>query len=466
MIILDQTIVNVALPSIRSALGFSQANLAWVVNAYLVAFGGLLLLAGRMGDLLGRKRIFLSGLAVFTLASLWCGLATTQGMLIVARFVQGAGGAIASSVILGMIVMLYSEPDEQRKAIGVYSFIGAGGASIGLLMGGIITQAADWHWIFFVNVPIGALVALAGSRVLAADQGIGYRKGADVAGSALITGALMSGVYTILEVPTYGWGSWHTIGFGALALVLLAAFVTREATAKMPLLVLRIFRSRNLSGGNAVLTLMMAGMFGQFFLGALYLQRVLGYRPFDIGLAFLPVAVIIGVLSVAVSPRVNTRFGERSVVVVSMCSIAAGLALLGQAPVGGHYFTDVMPALILLGIGGGLAFPALVSLAMSGATPADSGLASGIVNTIQQVGGALGLAILATLATARSDQLTARHQSAAAALTSGYHLAFLTASGIVVAGVILTLVVLRSARAAVPTEESADDQAVVRSSSA
>ncbi|MEQ4208533.1 DHA2 family efflux MFS transporter permease subunit [Actinopolymorpha sp. B9G3] len=443
MVILDQTIVNVALPSIQADLGFSQSELAWVVNAYLIAFGGLLLLAGRLGDLIGRKRVFLAGLAVFTGASLWCGLSTSQEMLIVARFVQGAGAAISSAVILGMIVTMFAEPGARAKAIGIYSFVGAGGASIGLLAGGVLTQILTWHWIFLVNLPIGIAVALLGVRLLRTDRGIGLRQGADGVGAMLVTAALMLGVYTILRSADGDWDSTRTLVLGAATLVLLAGFVLRQVTAKKPLLSLRIFRSRQLTGGNVVLALMLAGMFGQFFLGCLYLQHVLHYSPLEIGLAYLPVAGTIGTLSVGLSPRLNARYGERTVLLASLVSVVAGLTLLARAPVDGVYVVDVLPAFLLLGAGGGLGFPALVTLAMSGATPSDSGLASGVVNTTQQVGGALGLAVLAALATVRTDLLLAEGHSSVAALNGGYHLGFGVAAGIVAIGAVVAAVVLR-----------------------
>jgi EmrB/QacA subfamily drug resistance transporter len=443
MIILDQTIVNVALPFIAQDLGFTQTGLPWVVNAYLIAFGGLLLLAGRLGDLLGRKRVFLAGLALFTAASLWCGLATSPVLLIVARFAQGAGGAISSSVTLGMLVTLFPAPRDRAKAIGVYSFVGAGGASVGLLLGGVLTQALSWHWIFFVNVPIGTVVAFLAGRVLQGDRGMGLRGGADVGGAALVTSALMLGVLTIVRGGDFGWGSLRTAGLAVLSITLLVGFVARQATALNPLLPLRIFRSRTLSGGNLVLALMLAGMFGQFFLGSLYLQRVLGYDPFEVGLAFLPVAVTIGGLSIELSPAVNARFGERAVLIPSLLSISAGLGLLARVPADGHYVADVLPALLLLGAGGGLAFPALVGLAMSGATATNAGLASGLVNTTQQIGGALGLAVLATLAGARTDAALADGASSAAALTAGYDAGFALAAVLVVAAAALAAVVLR-----------------------
>ncbi len=447
MVVLDVSIVNVALPSIQEDLGFSQSSLAWVVNAYLIAFGGLLLLAGRLGDLIGRRRIFLAGLAVFTAASLLCGISTSKEMLIAARFVQGAGGALTSAVILGMIVTMFPEPRERAQAIGVYSFVAAAGGAIGLLAGGILTEAISWHWIFFVNLPIGIAAAALAVRLIESDRGIGVGEGADVLGAVLITAALMIGVYTIVETVSYGWGSTHTLGFGGLAIVLLAGFVRRQASAKNPLLPLRIFRSRNLSGANLIQALMIAGMFGMFFLGALYLQQVLGYGPVEIGLAFLPVAVGIGTLSLGFSERLITRFGARSVLLPALVANAAGLALLARAPVDGSYVVDILPALVLLGIGGGLSFPALMTIAMSEATPNDSGLASGLVNTTQQVGGALGLAVLATLAASRTDRLLVDGESAASALTSGYHLAFGIGAALLAVAVLLAATVLRSASA-------------------
>jgi EmrB/QacA subfamily drug resistance transporter len=456
MIILDQTIVNVALPTIQSDLGFSQSSLAWVINAYLIALGGLLLLAGRMGDLLGRKRVFLAGLALFTLASLLCGVSQTEAMLIGARFVQGVGAAMASAVILGMIVTMFPQPREQAMAIGIYSFVASAGASIGLLAGGLITQAINWHWIFFVNLPIGVAAAVLAVRLLEDDRGVGLGEGADIAGAALVTAALMLGVYTIVGTVDHGWGSAHTLGFGAAAVALLAGFVARQATASRPLVPLRIFRSRNVSGANAVQALMVAGMFGMFFMGTLYLQRVLGYDAVQTGAAFLPVSVGIGVLSLGFSARLITRLGARAVLLPGLVAIVAGLVLLTGAPVGGDYVTDLLPALVLLGVGAGIAFPALVTLAMSGATPADSGLASGLVNTTQQVGGALGLAVLATLSTSRSNHLLADGDSAASALTGGYHLAFAIGAGLVIAAIVVAALVLRSERVALQEVPAVD----------
>jgi EmrB/QacA subfamily drug resistance transporter len=454
MIVLDATVVNVALPSIQNDLGFSQSSLAWVVNAYLIAFGGLLLLAGRLGDLISRRRVFLTGLGVFTLASLVCGLAQSQEVLVAARFVQGVGGALTSAVILGMIVTMFPEPREQAKAIGVYSFVASAGGSVGLLAGGILTQGINWHWIFFVNIPIGIATALLALRLLDKDKGIGFGRGADVLGAVLITGALMLLVYTIVEpAADLGWGATRTLALGAAAVALLIGFIVREATADNPLMPLRIFRSRNVTGANLIQALFVAGMFGLFFLGALYLQRVLGYDALETGLAFLPVTLVIGTLSLRYSERLIMRFGARGTLLPGLVLIAAGLALFTQVPVDGSYVTDVLPTMLLLGSGAGLSFPALMTLAMSGATPSDAGLASGLVNTTLQVGGALGLAVLATLSTTRSDALLERGESTAAALTEGYQLAFVIGAGLVVAAIAVALTVLQPAQEAVPEPE-------------
>src|SRR5690349_6390429 len=453
MIVLDMTIVNVALPSIQADLGFSQAGLAWVVNAYLIAFAGLLLLAGRLGDLAGRRNVFLTGLAVFTAASLACGLAVNQEMLIAARFAQGAGGALTSAVILGMIVTMFPQPREQAQAIGVFAFVASAGAAIGLLVGGILTQALNWHWIFFVNLPVGAVTAIATRRTIARDQGAGLRAGADVPGALLITGAMMLAVYTIVgPAAQHGWLAAETLGLGAGALVLLAAFIVRQKTARHPLMPLRIFASRNVTGSNLVQVLGTAGMFGMFFLGSLYLRQIMGYDPLQIGLAFLPVAVVMGALSVRYTDRLVMRFGARTLLFPGLGLIAAGLALFALAPAArGGYLTHVFPVTLLIGAGAGLCFPALMTLAMSSATPQDAGLASGLVNTTAQIGGALGLAVLATVSAARTSTLIAQHRPAAVALTEGYRLAFWIAFGLVVAAAAVAAALLRPQR--VTTDE-------------
>jgi len=452
MIVLDATIVNVALPSIQDDLGFSQSNLAWVVNAYLIAFGGLLLLAGRIGDLIGQRRIFLIGLVIFTGASLLCALSQSQGMLIGARFVQGVGGALTSAVILGMIVTMFPEPREQAKAIGVYTFVAVAGGSIGLIVGGVLTQAISWHWIFFVNLPIGVATAVAALRLVEGREGIGLGQGADIPGAFLLTGGLMLGVYTILEVEQQGWGSTQTLGLSGVALALLAAFLLRQARAANPLMPLRLFRSREVSGANLVQALLVVGMFGMFFLGALYMQRVLGYDALQVGLAYLPTTLVMGTMSFRFSAQLNTRFGPKATLIPSMLAIGAGLLLFARTPVNASYVVDLMPATILIGLGAGLAFPSLMMLAMSGATPEDSGLASGLVNTSVQVGGAIGLAVLATLASERTDTVLARGESTASALNSGYHLAYLVGAGLIGVAVAIALRAFRAEPAAEAAE--------------
>ena len=444
MIVLDVTIVNVALPSIQDDLGFSQSSLAWVVNAYLIAFGGLLLLAGRLGDLISRRGVFLAGLGVFTVASLVCGLAQSQEMLVGARFVQGIGGAMTSAVILGMIVTMFPEPRDQAKAIGVYAFVASAGGSIGLLAGGVLTESINWHWIFFVNLPIGIATATLATRLLERDRGLGFGRGADFLGAVLSTAALMLLVYTIVKpVVDDGWGSGRALGLGTVSLALLAAFIVREATARNPLIPLRIFRSRHIAGANAIQALLVPGMFGMFFLGALYLERILGYSPLEIGLAFLPATLVMGTLSFRYSERLITRFGAQATMLPGVVLILASLLVFALSPVDATYVVNVLPVTVLLGAGAGLAFPALMTLAMSGATPSDAGLASGLVNTSAQVGGALGLAVLATLAATRTDDLRGAGHSAAAALNGGYHLAYVVGAALVVAAIAVALTVLR-----------------------
>ena len=443
MIVLDVTIVNVALPSIQTDLGFSQSSLAWVVNAYLIPFGGLLLLVGRLGDLIGKRRIFLTGLVVFILASLFCALSQTQGMLISARFIQGVAGALTSAVVLGMIVTMFPEPREQAKAIGVYGFVASAGGSIGLLLGGILTDAISWHWIFFINIPIGIVTAFLSVRLIEDTPGIGLDKGADIPGAVLLVGGLMLGVYTILEVANVGWGATQTLVLGAISIALEAAFIYRQSRIETPLMPLRLFRSRNVTGANMIQALLVAGMFAMFFLGALYLQEILGYSPLEVGLAFLPTTIVMGTLSLGFSEKLIMRFGPRQVLIVGLFVIGAGLLLFARTPVEGRYVVDLLPAMLLVGIGVGSSFPSLMTLAMSGATPEDAGLASGLVNTSAQVGGAVGLAVLATLATQRTDNLSADGVSHLAALNSGFHLAYLVGAALVGVGLAIAVLVLR-----------------------
>jgi EmrB/QacA subfamily drug resistance transporter len=430
MIILDGTIVTVALPSIQRQLGFSAANLSWVLNAYLLAFGSLLLLAGRLGDLIGRKRMFVSGLAAFTAASLLCGLSVDPAMLIAARFVQGIGGAMVSAVSLGMIVTLFPEPREQAKAIGAFSFVGAAGASIGLVLGGVLTETVGWHWIFFVNVPIGIAALLPAVKVLATDRGTGWKEGADWLGAVLVTGGLMLGVYAIVGTSRYGWGSARTLGAAGVAVVLLAAFAAREATARAPLLPLRVLRAREVAGANMAQVLVIAAAFGFQVMITLYMQRVLGYGAAASGLGLLPTAAVIGTIALGFSARIAARFGPRAMLLAGLALITAGLALLTQVPPRASYPAYLLPPLLIFGVGGGLTLPALASLAMSSATESDAGLASGLFNTTQQIGAALGVAVLSTLAAARTHGV------------AGYHLAFSVGAGLAAAAIVVAAVTL------------------------
>jgi EmrB/QacA subfamily drug resistance transporter len=452
MIVLDATIVNVALPSIKADLGFSQSNLAWVVNAYLIAFGGLLLLSGRIGDLIGQRKVFLIGLGVFTAASLLCAVSQTQEMLIGARFIQGASGAVASAVILGMIVTMFPEPREQAKAIGVYSFVASAGASIGLLAGGILTEAINWHWIFFVNVPVGIGVALLAVRTVPNREGIGWDKGADIPGAVVLTAGLMLGVYTLLEAGEAGLGSAQTLGLGAVSIALIVAFVVRQARIETPLMPLRLFRSREVTGANLVTALLVVGFFGMFFLGALYMQGILGYSALEVGLAFLPSCLVMGTLSLGYAEKLVMGFGARRSLITGLVLNAFGLLLFARTPVDGNYVTDILPVMLLLGTGAGIAFPAMMTLAMSGATDQDAGLASGLVNTTVQVAGAIGLAVLATLAAERTDTLAAAGEATAEALNGGYHVAYVVGAALTAIAVGVAFAVLK------PDERAADDE--------
>jgi EmrB/QacA subfamily drug resistance transporter len=447
MTILDGSIVTVAMPAIQRDLGFTPAGLSWTVNAYLIAFGGLLLLAGRLGDLIGRKTMFLAGNAVFTAASLLAGAASGPGLLITARFLQGVGSAMASAVVLGILVTLFPEGRDRAKAIGVFSFTGAAGASIGQVLGGVLTDALSWHWIFFINLPIGlATIALA-IWTLPGERGAGLAAGADVIGAVLVTGGLMLAIYTVVEIERYGWLSAHTLGLGAVSLALLAAFVVRQATARTPLMPLRILRSRNVTGANLVQMLTLSAMFAFQIIVAQYMQQVLGYGALDSGLAMLPAAVAIGSVSLLVSARLNTRFGERPVLMAGLALLLGAMGWLTRVPVDADYVTDLLPVMLLIA-GGGLVLPALTTLGMSGAKADDAGLASGLFNTTQQVGMAAGVAVLSTMAASRTEGLLAAGQSQAAALTGGYHVAFTIAAALLVAAFAVALVVLRRPRPA------------------
>ena len=458
MIVLDATIVNVALPAIKNDLGFSQSSLAWVVNAYLIAFGGVLLLAGRLGDLVGRRRIFLLGLTVFTLASFACGISVSGETLIVARFIQGIGGAMTSAVILGMIVTMFAEARERTRAISLYSFVASAGASIGLLAGGVLTEALNWHWIFFVNLPIGIVTGILALRLIEDDEGIGLGEGADALGAILVTGALMLGVLTIIRTSDVGWTSIETVAGGAAAALALVAFVVRESRTANPLLPLRIFRSRAVTGANAVMLLMVAGFFGTFFVGSLYLERVLGFDALGIGLGFLPISLSIGVVSLGFSEPLITRFGPRAVLRGSLVLLLAAMLWFARLPVHASYIVDVAPSLFLIGVGAGLAFPSIVGLAMSGAHRDDAGLASGLVNTTRMVGGSLGLAVMASVATSHGAALSAAGADGATALTGGSQLALTFAAALMVGAIVVAWTVLRVDRPAIAgTEDEATD---------
>jgi len=424
MIVVDTTVVNVALPSIRSSLGFSQTSLAWVVNAYMLTFGGFLLLAGRFGDLFGHRRLFLTGIGAFTTASLVCGISTTKAMLIAARAVQGLGGAVVSAVAFSLIVVLFTEPSERAKAMGVFGFVMAGGGSIGVLAGGVLTDLVGWHWIFLVNLPIGVVVLAAGLRLLPAVHTGGEQKRLDVVGAVAITGALVLAVYAIVNGNQTGWLSAQTLGLLGAALAIAVAFVAWEARMPAPLVPLGIFRHRNLSVANTVGVLWAASMFALFFLSALYLQLVLHYSPLQVGLAFLPGNVIMMLFSLGLSAKLVLRFGFRKPLAFGLAVAALALLWFARAPVHGSFLVDVLPSMILIGVGGGLAFNPVLMAAMSDVEPQDAGLASGVANTAFMMGGALGLAVLASLASSRTHHLTASGHGSLAALTGGYHAAF------------------------------------------
>ena len=436
MIVLDSTIVNVALPSIRTDLGFSETSLAWVVNAYLLTFGGFLLLGGRLGDLFGNRRLFLGGIALFTIASLVCGLSTSQGMLISARAVQGLGGAVVNAVGLSLTMTLFTEQSERAKAMGIFGFVAAGGGSIGVLLGGVLTDALDWHWIFLVNVPIGIGVVLLSLRLLpSGSASAGTRL--DVAGAITITSALMLAVYAIVNGNQKGWTSAQTLGMLGGALAVLAAFIVIESRVAAPLMPLRLFRRPNIRISNIAAVLWAASMFAWFFLSALYLQLVLGYSPLQVGLAFLPANLIMGAFSIGLSAKIVMRYGIRRPLFAGLLLAAAGLALFVRAPVHGSFAVDVLPSMILLGFGAGIAFNPMLLAAMSDVAPEESGLASGLVNTAFMMGGALGLAVLASLAASRTSSLTSSGHSHLTALVGGYHLAFLVGAVFAVAAAVL-----------------------------
>jgi EmrB/QacA subfamily drug resistance transporter len=448
MIVLDTTIVNVALPSIRTSLGFSQTSLAWVVNAYILTFGGLLLLGGRLGDLYGHRRLFLLGIGLFTVSSLACGLSTSQDMLVGARAVQGIGGAVASAVSLSLTMTLFTEPAERAKAMGIFGFVASGGGSIGVLLGGVLTDTLDWHWIFLVNLPIGVLVVVLALRLLPSASGPATTRRLDVAGAVSVTAALMLAVYAIVNGNQNGWSSLETLGLLAVAVALLAAFVAIESHVEAPLMPLGLFRRRNVAIANLAGVLWAAAMFAWFFLAALYLQLVLGYTPLQVGLAFLPGNLVMGALSIAVSARLVMRFGIKPPLGVGLLVATVGLLLFAHAPVGGNYVVDVLPGMVLLGFGAGIAFNPILLAAMSDVAPEEAGLASGFVNTAFMMGGAVGLAALASIAASRTDSLTSSGSGPLAALAGGYHAAFVAGALCAAGAATVGTVFLRTRREA------------------
>ena len=454
MIVLDTTIVNVALPSIREDLGFSETSLAWVVNAYVLTFGGFLLLGGRLGDLFGYRRLFLAGVAFFTLASLACGLATSQGVLVAARAIQGLGGAVVSAVALSLIMILFTEPAERAKAMGIFGFVLSGGGSAGVLLGGVLTDTLDWHWIFLVNIPIGVLVLALSLRLLPGGAGQAAGQRLDVAGAVTVTAALMLAVYAIVNGNEAGWTSGQTLGLLAVALALLAIFLGIESRASSPLVPLRLFRLRNLATANVLAMLMSAGMFAAFFVSALYLQLVLGYSPLEVGLAYLPSTVIWGAASLFLSDKLVMRFGIKTPLVTGLSFMVLGILLFARAPVDGSFAMDILPAMVLQGFGAGIAFNPMLLAAMGDVEPQESGLASGVVNTSFMMGGALGLAALVSLAASRTDSLLASGDGRLVALTGGYHAAFLAGALLAVAAAVIAATLLRPS-AAMPGHEEA-----------
>lgn len=462
MVMLDTTIVNVALPYIQRDLSISQANLTWVINAYVIAYASFLLVAGRLGDLLGRRSVFLAGVFLFTVASVGSGLAPTADHLIVGRFLQGLGGSLATGVIIAIIITEFQKPAERAQAMSLFTLVVAAGGSLGLLAGGFLTQALNWHWIFFINVPIGVVTIVLGYLLIAENQGIGLEHGVDLAGAVLVTASLMTGVYAIVTASDYGWTSAHTIEFAGAAVVLLAAFLLVEARIATPLMPLRVLTMRSLTGGSAARALLFAGMFTNFFVGALYMQHIKGFTAFETGLGFLPTTLAVGTMSAGVSARLMARFGPRNLAVGGLTVLTSGLLLLSQAGMGASYFPNLFFAYLLLGAGAGSSFLPLLTISMSEVRPADAGLASGFSNVMMQVGGALGLATLGSVSTEHARVLYAQGYQLQVALTSGYQLGFVLAAICVVAALAVVLAVLRTTSR--PTErplvaEGADAEA-------
>ena len=461
MIVLDVTIVNVALPSIQRDLHFSQSNLTWVVDAFLVTFGSLLLLAGRLGDLAGRKRVFLAGLTVFTAASLVCGLAPSQGVLIAARAVQGVGAAAQASVILAIIITEFPIPSERARAMSAYVFVSVAGGSLGLLAGGILTQALSWHWVFFVNLPIGLATFVLGQRFIRADSGLGLEHGVDWLGSILVTASLMGVIYAIVQATAHGWISTQVLGVGAIAALLMAAFVALEARIENPIMPMRVLRLQGLVRASLVRGFLVTGMYSTFFLGSLYLEHVRHYSAVQTGAAFLPWTITVAVLSRGITARLVNRFGPFPVLIAGMASAVVGLLLFSSVGPDTSFFPTIFFACFAIGLGIGNAFMPLLTMAMADVPAADSGLGSGITNVSQQISGAFGLAVLSTIAANRTKGLLSAHQGLTTSLIGGYHLAFVIGAATITVGIVLAFAVLRPRRAeaAVELAPAAEDAA-------
>ncbi len=444
MIMLDSTIVNVALPVIQRDLHFSQANLTWVVNSYLIAYGSFLLVAGRVGDLIGRRKVFLAGVVLFTAASVWSGMSQGAEGLVIGRFLQGLGGSLMAGVIIALIVTEFPKPAERAQAMSVFTVVIAGGGSLGLLLGGVLTQWVNWHWIFFINLPIGVTTLFLGAWLIRENPGLGLRQGVDFVGAALVTGAMMLGVYAIVTASDYGWASAHTLDLGGAAVALLAAFVLVESRLKNPILPLRILRIRSLTGASAARALLATGMFTTFFVGALYLQHVRGFSAFGTGLAFLPATLALGVLSAGITARLMARFGPRNLLIGGLATIIAALVLMSSAGQNSNYMPWMFVAYLLFGIGAGSSFMPLLTISMSEVPMADAGVASGFSNLTMQVTAAMGLAAIGTIATEHAKALAAQGAALPAALTGGYQLAFVLAAASVASGLVVVLMGVRS----------------------
>src|SRR3954468_8612811 len=444
MIILDTTIVNVALPSIQSDLHFSQSSLTWVIDGYLITFGSLLLLAGRLGDLFGRKRIFLAGIAAFVATSMLCGVAPSDTTLVVGRFLQGAAAALASSVIIAIIAVEFPQPADRAKAMSLYTFVIAGGASMGLLLGGALTEAISWHWIFFVNLPIGAVTYLLGRSLIAENEGLSAGERIDWLGSVLITASSIALIFTLIKIPEWGWTGERTLALAGVSAALLAGFVTLESRIANPIMPLRVLGLRSLVTANLVRGFLVTGAYSTFFLGALYFEHVRGMSPVEIGLAFMAMSLSLAIMSAGLAARLVERFGPKRTLVVGIAGPVIGLVLFSQIGQSTPYFPAVFVSLAVLGLGFGAANPPLMMIAMEDVPAKDAGLASGTIQVSIQLSAAIGLAALGTIATDRTNALESAGESATQALSDGYHLAFLIAAGAAAVGILIALFALEA----------------------